>query len=259
MIFKLVSEGSKNQKLDLDKDKLYDLYVNQQMTSNEVAKIFGCSSKTVRNYLAKYGIPIRQMPDAVKLERSKWSDEKELQRSINVHKAWEKKSPEEIASITAKKYISGNINSPEAILKAHQTRANNGTTNLSKSEEEFFHKLLFMGFDGDDIERNYYVDKRYPFNCDFYIKSKDIFIEYQGHQSHGFAPFDISNEEHIAYLDACKSRGYDMSTWTTRDPRKLKTALQNGVTLILVYPRHSTYLVKDGKITTIDINDINKI
>ena len=50
-----------------------------------------------------------------------------------------------------------------------------------------------------------------------------------------------------------------MSTWVKRDPKKLQTAIKNGIKLVIVYPKHNTYLIKDGKITTIDINDINKI
>lgn len=63
--------SSKNKKLNLDKENLYDLYVNQQMTSEEIAKIFNCTSKSIRNYLINYGMPVRQNGDAVKLQRSK--------------------------------------------------------------------------------------------------------------------------------------------------------------------------------------------
>lgn len=258
MKFKLIELAS-NRKLDIDRDALYDLYINKQKTSKEIADIFGCSSKSVRNYLKRYNIPIRPMPDAVKLERSKWTDDKELQRSIRVHNAWASKTPEEIKSINDKKLASGNINSPSAIAKAHQTRIANGTTKESKSEEDFYHKLLIMGFNRDDVIRHYFTDARYPFNCDFYIPSRDMFIEYQGHQTHGCCPFDASNPEHQNILKRLLDRGFDMSTWTRRDPHKLQTALRNKITLILIYPKHDTYLVKDGKITTIDINDINKI
>lgn len=63
--------SSKNQKINIDKEILYDLYINQKMTSNEIAKYFDCTSKTVRNYLTLHNIPIRQNGEAVKLERSK--------------------------------------------------------------------------------------------------------------------------------------------------------------------------------------------
>ena len=50
-----------------------------------------------------------------------------------------------------------------------------------------------------------------------------------------------------------------MDTWTKRDPLKLKIALENNINLVLVYPRNNCYLISNGKISTIDINDINKI
>ena len=80
--------SNKNQKLNLDRDTLYDLYINQQLTSKEVAEIFGCTSKSIRNYLIKYNIPVRQNGDAVKLERSKWSAEKEMARSRKFMQTW---------------------------------------------------------------------------------------------------------------------------------------------------------------------------
>lgn len=126
---------------------------------------------------------------------------------------------------------------------------NSGGTK-SKSEDSFYHKLLLY-FSEDDVIRGY-SDERYPFSCDFYVKSKDIFIEYQGHYTHGNEPFDASNSEHLSYLERM-SRKVNMDTWIKRDPIKLQTAKQNGITLILVYPRHNTYVVKDGKVTTLQL------
>lgn len=247
-------------KKEIDKDLLYDLYVNQELTSEEVAEILGCTSKTVRNYLHRFNIPIRPNGEAVKLQRSKWSDEKELERSRKYHNTWANKSQKEKDDIIRKRLESPNINSPEAIDKAHQTRLQNGTTNKSKSEDDFYNKLLLMGYSEDDIIRNYVNDSRYPYNCDFYIKSKDLFIEYQGHQTHGPDIFDKNNDDHIKLLIKYQDKGYDMTTWFKRDPQKLQTAIKNKINLILVYQKGKiVYYVHNGKITTININDINKI
>lgn len=179
--------SSKNKKLNLDKETLYDLYINQQKTSEEIAKIFDCTSKSVRNYLTNYKIPVRQNGEAVKLQRSKWSDEKEQARSKKFIQTWHDKSDEEKAEITAKR--TKNINSPEAIIKAKETKLKNNTAKKSIAEEEFYNKLILF-FDQDDVIRQYIDPQKYPFNCDFYIKSKDLFIEYQGHQTHGTKPYD---------------------------------------------------------------------
>ena len=63
--------SNKNKKLNLNKEVLYDLYVNKKLTSKEVANILGCTSKSIRNYLKAYNIPIRSNGEAVKLDRSK--------------------------------------------------------------------------------------------------------------------------------------------------------------------------------------------
>lgn len=244
--------------LNLDKDELYDLYVNQGLSTTDISKIYNCSARTIQNWLHRYDIPVRSDSEAVKLNRSQWTDEMELKRSQTYHNTWMNKSKEEIAQINQKRKNNPNINSEESIRKANQTRIANGTTKQSKSEDEFYHKLLVLGFSKDDII-HHYMDDKYPFNCDFYIKSKDLYIEYQGHYSHGFEPFDENNDEHLQYLVKMQDSGKDMSTWFKRDVYKLEIAKRNKIKLLLVYPRHNTYLVKDGQVTTIDINDINKI
>lgn len=250
--------GSKNKKLNLDKDTLYDLYINQQMTSKEIGDLFDCTSKSVRNYLHKYEIEVRSMADSVKLERSKWSEEKEQKRSLKFMTTW-KGTPQDVKQeIIARR--TKNINSPEAIAKARETRLRNGTTKTSKVEIDYYNKLCSIFGENDVIHE--YSDSRYPFACDFYVKSKDLFIEYQGHQTHGYEPYDSSSVEHKDYLNQMSAK-YDMTTWVKRDPYKLKVAIDNKINLLLIYPRNNAYFVKNGNMTNVgrinpvDISDID--
>lgn len=48
----------------IDKDTLYDLYVNERLTTFDIGVILGMSNSTVANWLRKYEIPIRQTRDA---------------------------------------------------------------------------------------------------------------------------------------------------------------------------------------------------
>ena len=151
-------------------------------------------------------------------------------------------------------------NTPETIQKARDTKFKNNTYKKSIAEDNFYNKLL-MFFEQYDIVRGY-VDSRYPYNCDFYIKSKDLFIEYQGHYTHGYEPYDETNIRHIEYLEDMQLRGIDMTTWTTRDVDKLKTAKRNKIKLLLIYPKNNSYLIKNGNIKNInkiDVFDINDI
>lgn len=248
--------SSKNQKLNLDRETLYDLYINQQLTSKEVAEIFGCTSKCVRNYLIRYGIPVRQNGEAVKLERSKWSAEKEMARSRKYMQTWADTPEERKQEITTER--TKNINSPEAILKAKETRLANGTYKSSRAENDFYRQLCLF-IDKSDIERGYVDTQRYPFNCDFYIKSKDLFIEYQGHQTHGYEPYDATTPEHWVYCDRLQASGYSTDTWTIRDPNKIASAKQHKINLLLIYPKNNSYLIHNGIMTSIGKFNVAKI
>ena len=79
----------------------------------------------------------------------------------------------------------------------------------------------------------------YPYNCDFYIPSLDIYIEYQGNWTHGDSPFNSSNIEHQNKLKDWKDKSEYSSyynnaiyVWTDLDVRKRKIARQNNIKLL---------------------------
>ena len=49
----------------------------------------------------------------------------------------------------------------------------------SKAEKDEY-KLLLQKFNPEDIISQYYNKERYPFKCDFYIKTIDTYIEVNG-------------------------------------------------------------------------------
>lgn len=51
--------------------------------------------------------------------------------------------------------------------------------------ENALYELLVERFGADDVEREYDTDPRYPWRCDFYIKSRDLFIELNAAWTHG--------------------------------------------------------------------------
>lgn len=84
--------------------------------------------------------------------------------------------------------------------------------------------MLLKYFDKNDIDRQH-KEQRYPYWCDFYIKSIDTFIEYQGTWLHGFHPYDENNLEdvkQIEYWVSKKSNYYNQAirTWTSTDVQK---------------------------------------
>ena len=69
--------------------------------------------------------------------------------------------------------------SKELQEKTNKTKKLNHSFNSSKIETIYKNKLIEK-FGIEDVIYQY-MDERYPFNCDFYIKSLDLFIEINSH------------------------------------------------------------------------------
>ena len=124
--------------------------------------------------------------------------------------------------------------------KAFQTRVKKGNVNTSSPEESLYLKLVDF-FGKDDVIRQYKSPK-YPYNCDFYIKSLDLYIELQGTWLHGNEPYNPDSKEHQQKLlewqeKAKKSKFYKnaIKIWTIKDPLKRKIATQNKLNYFEVF------------------------
>ena len=113
-----------------------------------------------------------------------------------------------------------------------------GTFNSSGVEDRIF-ELLIDKF-GEVIRQ--YRDERYPFNCDFYIPSKDLFIELNAHWTHGGMPYDPNNEVCKEQLrrweEKSKNSKYYKNAiyaWTNLDVRKQKCAKENELNYKVIY------------------------
>lgn len=129
-------------------------------------------------------------------------------------------------------------NFEELTKKGIETKRKNNTFNVSKPEEECY-KILCVVYGKKDVKRQYNKDSRYPFLCDFYIKSKDLFIEYNGHWTHGKHPFDENNTNDIELLNVWSKRSMDkkfykvaINVWTNHDVIKRTTAQNNKINYI---------------------------
>ena len=125
--------------------------------------------------------------------------------------------------------------------KAHISRKKNHTQPGSKIENKVFERLKEY-FSESDIERQYSDDDRYPFNCDFYIKPLDLFIEYNGFYMHGFHWFDESDEkdrkqaEEWLYAENPQS-DTAFETWVIRDTTKRETAKKNDLNYVVLWTK----------------------
>ena len=122
-------------------------------------------------------------------------------------------------------------------LKEYQTKKKNNSFNKSEQEDKIYNYLLSK-FNKNDIIRQY-RSTLYPFNCDFYIKSLDLYIEYHGTWTHGNKPFKHSVEdlEKLKRLKNKNSKYYNnvIYTWSNLDIRKLNIFKKNKLNYKIFY------------------------
>lgn len=122
------------------------------------------------------------------------------------------------------------------------SKKRNGTCPSSQPENKMY-SILLDRFGKDDVFRNYNEDERYPFACDFYIKSLDLFIEFNGIWFHGKHWFDENDPEDLKIVNFWQSRcddghmayGQAIKIWTCDDPMKRQTALDNNLNYLVFW------------------------
>ena len=123
-------------------------------------------------------------------------------------------------------------NHDEIENKKYNTKKQNNTFNTSQPEEKAY-ALLVEHFSENDVLRQY-KSPSYPYPCDFYIKSLDLYIEYQGTWCHGNEPYNPNNRVHQEIVNKWSSKhteysDYAVKIWTERDPEKRKIAKENNL------------------------------
>ena len=164
-------ETSKNFKLDRDELKEAFIFLNISLHSKE--ETFKIKVQRAKeNNLKKYGVENYVETEAFK-EKSKQTC---LEKYGVTSYTKTKECQEKIASTCNEKYGESNFAKTKLYLeKAYGTKTKNNLFNTSQPEEMFYNELCKI-FDKKDIYRQY-KEIRYPFDCDFYIKSLDLFIE----------------------------------------------------------------------------------
>ena len=143
--------------------------------------------------------------------------EKMIQTSL-IH--WGTIYPSQSSEIKKRKYI---------------THKHNNSFNKSKQEDQSY-ELLKEKY--PDIIRQY-KSKLYPFACDFYIPSLDLYIECNYHWTHGGRLFqNTENDKEILnkwILKDTKFYNKAIETWTNLDVRKYNIAKENNLNYIIFY------------------------
>lgn len=252
--------------LILPKEKLYNHLITECMSYEEVGKLYHLEKHLVRNWcreynihipkectvearkrtnLKKYGCVCPLINEDIKLK----SEETSLLR-YGCKKAAESKTVRQRAGKAIKAariknhtttkelmdsseiYKEGLTRKEYFLKKKHETSKLNGTCGKSKEEDEIYMYLLTLF---DDVDR-YHFSNDYPFPCDFYIPSLDLYIEYQGFWMHGKEKFDSNNFQHVEKVALWKNKAetskiykHAIDVWTVRDPLKRETAKKNNL------------------------------
>ena len=135
---------------------------------------------------------------------------------------------------------------PESLFKSYQTKKSHNSFNSSKPEESI-HNLLLEKF--PDCIHIYKDKERYPFLCDFYIPSLDLFIEINFHWTHGFHPYNPNDPEDQETVKTWEAKSKELNhkgkpkdlykvalkVWTERDVLKQETARKNNLNYKVFY------------------------
>lgn len=129
--------------------------------------------------------------------------------------------------------VKSKYNMEEIVKKIIITKEQNGTFNTSKDEDESYTLLKNKYI---DVIRQY-KDSRYPFLCDFYIPTLDLFIECQYGWQHGNHPFNKDNKEDVERLSLMKEKHtkyYDaiIYNWVIQDVNKRQIAKASKINFI---------------------------
>lgn len=137
--------------------------------------------------------------------------------------------------------------------KEYETKKKNGTlSNYESSAEKKFKKYFINMFGEENVKQQYFTDK-YPYKCDFYIVSLDLYVEIHHapwHNTHAYNKYSIDDNIELERLKNKHSKWYDYEiyTWTDLDVRKLETAKKNNLNFIAIYKNTITEVFRDDTI-----------
>lgn len=112
----------------------------------------------------------------------------------------------------------------------YETKLKNGTFNTSSDEEKIY---LVLCENFPEVKRQF-SSVLYPHHADFYIPSLDLYIEYNGHWTHGGKLFDPNSSDDLNKIKRWKAKNspyYNnaIKTWMVYDRQKYLDFMQNNL------------------------------
>lgn len=147
------------------------------------------------------------------------------------------------SSACMEKYgVSSPMQCKQIVDKMMATKLQNHTINTSATEDILYDQLCDV-FGKDDVIRQY-KSCRYDWNCDFYVKSRDMFIELNASFFHNRHWFDDVNSNDCAELSAFMAKAAldsnssyfgVVQTWSVYDVRKRQDARDANLNYIVFW------------------------
>ena len=266
----------------ISKETLYDLYIIQNISFNELFEKLNITRKDLRRLLTKYEIKkdtkqraknnhYKRSAEEIKriglksaqTQKQHWSQKTEEEKNLwkekqkiahsteqfrkqisiinkEYRKNLKKQNPELELALNERRRDSckKTWSNPEVKLKKHQTEEHNRILQNGKLcrtvAEQVVYDSLIKKY--ADVKYDIKVDERYPYFCDFYIPSLDLFIELNAHPSHGKLPYSMTS-----YEDYKKMPFKWVDVFARRDVEKLNHALESKINYIRIYPQASIY------------------
>ena len=212
-----------------------------------------CKEKRRKTMLRKYGVEHPNQNPSIKEKMLKTYNSTMRQR-YGVNWPTEDKNIAQKVSknrqkTMLKKYGAKNSVEIEDIRnKIFKARIKNGTQSTSKPEE-YLYELLVGIFGEEDVKRNVCVDKRYPYHVDFYVVSRDLFIELNGDRCHYHHWFDENDPKDVQVVKSWKCRNEELTlqrgkpsryanyikVWTISDVEKRRIAKKNQLNYLVFW------------------------
>ena len=164
-----------------------------------------------------------------------------LERYGVMHPAQSPDIREKMMLTSMERYGAAHPRSSDAVRrKVMNTLLDNGSFNVSEPEEVLY-GILCRLYGSDDVRRQY-SDGRYPYACDFYIISRDMYIELNGYWSHGGKWFDSCSVDDalllskwVLRLPSAPQYRKSIKTWTGYDVMKRLFARKNKLNYVVFW------------------------
>ena len=141
-------------------------------------------------------------------------------------------------------------NYKDILEKIFQTKKKNNTFNTSTTEDQSY-ELLKEKY--PDIIRQY-RSKLYPFNCDFYIPSLDLYIECQYGQFHRGRPY-LGTEQDLKDIELLKEKANEIHIKTGKNKNRYDIEIETWV----IRDVNKRNVVKENKLNYIEFWNINEL